>query len=345
MYQNYIKELVELKKILGATLCITKDSTKEISAYGLKNELTNEKAKEDTLYDTASLTKVLTVMPIICRLIDDKTIKFETKLKSILPEFKYDDVTIYDILVHRSGLGPSVDMKDKKQDKETLINEMLKLEKSYKTGTDIVYSDIGYILLGLGLEKVFNKPLDKISKEMIFDPLKMNNTMFNPKNKEKCAPTEYIDQTKTSVYTGVVHDWKARLMDGVAGHAGVFTDASDIGNYIQMVLNKGNFEGKQFISEELIDLWFKNLVHETKANRNRSLCWITGFNKFIINGIDENTISFHGFSGPSISIDRTNNIGIGILSNSVHPIRENKDKLNFYRPLITEEVYKTKILK
>lgn len=345
MYQSYIRKLTSLKEILGCTVCVAQSDYKEVSAYGLKNELNGEVTTRETLYDTASLTKVLTVMPIICRLVDDKTLTFDTKLKSILPEFKYDDVTIYDILTHQSGLGSSVDMRDKKQDKETLINEMLKLDKTYKTGSDVVYSDIGYMLLGLGLEKIFNKSLDKISNEMVFNPLEMYNTMYNPKDKNKCAPTEYIDQSKQDVYMGIVHDWKARMMDGISGHAGVFSDAKDLGNYIQMVLNKGYYDDKKFISEELIDLWFKNLVYESKANRNRSLCWITGFNKFIIDGKDENTISFHGFTGPSISIDRTNDIGIAILSNSVHPIRENKDKLNALRPSITNEIYKVKVLK
>ena len=345
MYKKYIQELTDLKKILGATVCVANKDSRELSAYGLKDELTGEKATLDTLYDTASLTKVLTVMPIVCRLVDDKVLSFDTKLKSILPDFKYDDVTIYDVLVHQSGLGSTVDMRGKTQDKETLIHEMLKLDKKYETGTDAFYSDIAYILLGLGLENALGKSLDKISNELIFKPLNMNNTMYNPEDKEKCAPTEFLPGSQTECYKGVVHDWKGRLMEGVAGHAGIFTDANDMGNYMQMILNKGYFNNKQFISEELMELWFKKLVFESDANRHRSLLGITGYNKFIIDGKDENTVSFDGFAGPSFSIDRTNDIGIAILSNSVHPLRENKDKLNQYRPLITNEIYKSKVLK
>ena len=342
-YRKYLDNLVLNDKILGANICVLYGRGKDLYATGLKMEVPRkEEAIIDTMYDTASLTKVLTVMPIVCKLVDNKEISFDTKLKSILPEFKYDDVTIYDILVHQSGLP--VDMIDKSQDKETLINEMFELDKIYQTGTNVMYSDVGYMLLGIALERIYNSSLDVISKKEIFEPLEMKDTMYNPTDIIRCAPTEYIDKELGTVYQGVVHDWKARIMEGVAGHAGVFSTASDIGNYMKMVLNNGSYNGKQFISEEIIDkYWFKNLVYEEDAKRYRSLCWITGYNKYIINGEDANTISFHGFSGPSISIDRKNDIGICIMSNSVHPVRENKDKLNAVRPMISEEVYKTLI--
>ena len=341
-YRKYLDNLVLNDKILGANICVLHGRGKDLYATGLKMEVPRkEEAAINTMYDTASLTKILTAMPIVCKLVDNKEISFDTKLKSILPEFKYDDVTIYDILVHQSGLP--VDMIDKSQDKETLINEMFELDKIYQTGTNVMYSDVGYMLLGIALERIYNSSLDVISKKEIFEPLEMKDTMYNPTEIKRCAPTEYINKDLNMVYQGVVHDWKARIMEGVAGHAGVFSTASDIGNYMKMVLNNGSYNGKQFISEEIIDKWFNNLVYEPDSDRYRSLCWITGYNKYIINGEDENTISFHGFSGPSISIDRKNDIGICIMSNSIHPVRENKDKLHAERPLITEEVYKTLI--
>ena len=248
-------------------------------------------------------------------------------------------MTIYDILVTQSGIPTSVNMKDKEQSRESMINEMLKLEKVYKTGEKVVYSDIAYILLGIALERLYGQSLDKISNEEVFKPLNMHNTAFNPINISKCAPTEYKDASHKEVFQGVVHDWKGRLMNGVAGHAGVFSTASDIGNFMEMALNQGYYNNKQYISKELIDMWYKTLVYEIDANRYRSLCWIRGNNKFIINEKNDDIISFHGFSGPSISLDRKNNIGICLMSNSVHPVRENKDKLNAARPIITDMIY------
>ena len=339
-HDNYIKELIVNKQIIGLNTCVVYDGLKTTKAFGLKAIFPSEDiAKTSTLYDVASLTKVLTILPIICKLVDNKIINLNTKVKYILPEFKYDDVTIYDILVHQSGLPSSVNMKDKEQSRESMISELFKLDKSYGTGTDVVYSDIAYILLGLAIEKMYGKSLDKISIDEVFKPLDMNKTFYNPSNIESCAPTEYKDATHTDVFQGVVHDWKARIMDGVAGHSGVFSTASDIGNFMKMVLNNGYYNDKKYLSEEIIDMWFKNLVYEREADRYRSLCWIRGNNKFIINEKNANIISFHGFSGPSISLDRQNNIGICLMSNSVHPLRENKDKLNVVRPIITDKIY------
>lgn len=339
-HDSYINNLVVNKEIVGLSMCVLHDGLKTNEVYGLKSIFPEEKiAYKSTLYAVASLTKVLTVLPIICKLIDNKEITFNTKLKSILPEFKYDDVTIYDILVHQSGLSSSVNMKDKEQSRISLMNEILKLDKSYKTGTDVVYSDIAYILLGIALERIYGNSLDKIATEEVFYPLNMYKTMYNPYNPNSCAPTEYKDASQKEVYQGVVHDWKARMMDGVAGHAGVFSIASDIGNFMKMVLNNGYYNNKQYLSEEIIDMWFKTLVYEKKADRYRSLCWIRGHNKFIIDEKNNDIISFHGFSGPSISLDRQNNIGICLMSNGVHPIRENKDKLNAVRPIITDMIY------
>lgn len=337
-HKDYINNLIVNKKIYGLNVCVVYEK-KEIEAYGFKSVVPNvEIATTDTLYDVASLTKVLTVLPIICRLIDNKVIKFSTKIKSILPNFKYNDITILDLLIHQSGLPSSIDMRNIRHDKESFINEIYKLDKSYKTGSDVVYSDIGYILLGIALEKIFdNYSLDTISRHVVFNKLNMYDTMFNPTDINRCAPTEY--KNDNDVYQGEVHDWKGRLMDGVAGHAGVFSTSSDIGNFMQMVLDNGCYNNKQFISEELINMWFQTLTYEKKADRYRSLCWITGYNKFIISPRNTNTISFHGFAGPSISLDRDNHLGICQMSNSVHPIRQNKNKMNKERPIITDLIY------
>ena len=128
-------------------------------------------------------------------------------------------------------------------------------------------------------------------------------------------------------------------MEGISGHAGVFTTANDIGNYMKMALNKGYYNNKQYISEELINIWYKTLEYEKDSNRYRSLCWIKGNNKYVIKQKNDNIISFHGFTGTSISLDRENNIGICLLSNSIHPLRENREKLKALRPTITDKIY------
>lgn len=335
----YIKSLILNDQIVGLTSCILCKDNKIFEAYGYKSIDNNKFTNINTKYDVASLTKVLTTVPIISKLIDNKEITFKTRVKSILPEFKYDDVTIYDMLIHASGLPSTLNMNGKEQSRESIINEIFKLDKVYNTETDVIYSDIGYIILGLLIERIYNIPLDIIVQNEIFRPLNMYNTTYNPKDKESCAPTEYIDSSQTSCYQGIVHDWKARMMNGVAGHAGVFSTAEDIGNYMQMILNDGYYNNRKFISKEILDMWFEVLAYESKSDRYRSLCWIHGFNKYVINAKNNNTISFHGFAGPSISLDRDNNMGICLMSNSVHPLRENRTTLNTVRPIITDMIY------
>ncbi len=339
-HKQYIKNLILNNQIVGLTSCILCKNNIDINAYGYKSIIpSKELTSIDTLYDMASLTKVLTVVPIICKLIDKKEINFNTKVKDILPEFKYNDITIYDMIVHESGLPSTVNMNCKEQSRDSIIKEIFKLDKAYKTGSDVIYSDIGYILLGLLIEKLYGKSFDIIAKNEVFNPLNMNNTTYNPLNKNICAPTEYKDATHTEVYQGIVHDWKSRMMNGVAGHAGVFSTVIDIGNFMQMALNNGYYNNKEFISKELIDMWYEILAYESKSDRYRSLCWIHGYNKYIINARNDDTISFHGFAGPSISLDRENNIGICLMSNSVHPLRENRTMLNTVRPTITDLIY------
>ena len=333
---NKINEEVKNKVIPGMTYAIVKDGEVNIGSCGYKSLVpTIEKVSDDTVYDIASLTKVVVTVPLICKLIDTGKIKFDDKVKKYLPNFKYDDITIYHLLTHTSGLPADLGNKEIVS-KESIVNQMYSKEKEYETGTKVLYSDLGYMFLGELIEKVYNKPLDVVSKEEIFIPLEMHNTGYNPTNKEKCAPTEVTKNR--DIVKGFVHDEKAYSMNGVAGHAGVFSTAQDLSNYVSMILNNGQFNGKQILSKDIIDIWFKPLVYDKKCEWNRSFCFIVGNNDLIIEQGD-NIISFHGFTGPSISIDRNNNLGIVLMTNRIHPTRDNK-KMSKERPKISDEIYK-----
>lgn len=306
-----------------------------IGSVGYKALFSNKEENNiDTLYDVASLTKVVATMPAICRLIESKKLNMDDKVSKYLDRFKYDDITIYDLLTHTSGLPADLNNKDIVS-KEEIVNKIYDLDLINPTGKKVVYSDIGYILLGFIIEKICNKPLEETIKELVFDPLEMNDTCFNPINKDNCAPTEITDSR--GVVRGIVHDEKACSLDGAAGNAGVFSNVKDLMNYVSMILNDGVFNGKQFLNKKTIDLWFKPLVLEVDNNRLRSLCYIVGNNNLVIKA-HENVISFNGFTGPSISIDRNNKVGIILLNNRVHPTRENT-LLIPARSIITSKIY------
>lgn len=333
---NKINEIVKNKVVPGIVYAIIKDGKVNIGSSGYKSLVPNiEKISDDTIYDIASLTKVVVTVPLICKLVDTGKIKFDDKLKTYLPDFKFDDVTIYHLLTHTSGLPADLGSREIVS-KEKIINEIYSKDKEYETGTKVVYSDLGYILLGELIESIYKKPLDVVAKEELFEPIEMYNTSYNSINKERCAPTELTEDR--GIVKGFVHDEKAYSMNGVAGHAGVFSTAKDLSNYLSMILNDGIYNNKRILSKEIIDIWFKTLVYDERCEWHRSFSFIVGNNDIVIEQGD-NVISFNGFTGPSISIDRNNNLGIVLMTNRVHPTRDNK-LISKERPKISDEIYK-----
>ena len=335
LLDNKIIECVQNGVFPGMTYSIVKDNDTLIGGVGFKQTVpSKEELNEDTIYDIASLTKVVVVVTIISKMYAEGKLKLNDKVSKYLDRFKYDDVTILDMLTHSSGLP--ADLNDKTiVSKEELLNKIYNVDKKYETGTAVVYSDLAYILLGELISKVYGKPLDEVAKEEVFEPLKMTSTCYNPTNKEECAPTELTEDR--GLVQGVVHDEKAYSLNGVAGNAGVFTNAKDLSNYLSMIINNGMFEGKQYLPKEVIDLWFEPLIYEEDANRYRSLCWIVGHN-VLVNKESGDIISFTGFTGPSLLVDRNNNLGIALLTNRVHPTRK-VNTIVKERPNITETIY------
>ncbi|MBQ9319039.1 MAG: beta-lactamase family protein [Bacilli bacterium] len=331
-----INDLVADNVIPGMTYAIIKDETVNIGSSGYKSLLPlPTMVKDDTIYDIASLTKVLVIVPLISQLIDNEIVNFNDKVTKYLPRFKYSDITIYQLLTHTSGLPADLSSKEILS-KEEILKQIYSLDKIYEPGSKVVYSDIGYILLGEVIEHIYHQSLDIVVKEELFIPLEMYDTSYNPLDKDRCAPTEVtLDR---GIIQGIVHDEKACSMNGIAGNAGVFSTVHDLSNFVSMVLNNGIYKGKRILSEEIIDLWFQPLIYEKERNRYRSLCFIVGNNDLVIEEGNNDVISFNGFTGPSISIDRDNHLGIILMTNRIHPTRDNR-KISDERPKITNLIY------
>lgn len=276
-----------------------------------------EKNEINTIYDLASITKVLVCVTIILKLVEEEKISLNDNVRKYIPDYKHNDVTIKNLLTHNSGLQSKFyDVHSR----EELINQLLNSKRIYPVGEKVIYSDLNYILLGLIIEKIYNKQLDEIAKKEVFIPLDMKDTSYNPKDIERCAPTEKLN---SGLLRGTVHDWKARMLGGVAGHAGVFSTVEDMTHYIEMILNKGVYNNKQFLNEKSVDMLFKKIVFEKKRNGYRSFCYFIDKNRDIISKKyitkDNSAILFNGYTGPVIVIDRKNKLGIMLLANRVHP--------------------------
>ena len=308
----------------GANVAILLEDEEYLFSVGKKSILPKEELNSiDTIYDIASLTKVLVTTTLIMKLIDMGKLKLDTLVKDIIPEFRNNNnINIFDLLTHTSGLPADIKL-DLSVDKETIRKKIYCCDSVYEKNTKVLYSDIGFILLGFIIEEIVRKPLDIIAKEFIFTPLNMNDTSYLPDSKlfNRCAPTENSPHFH-KILRGEVHDRKAYLMGGVSGHAGVVSDIDDMSKFARMILNRGEYNKKRILSEKSVESLFK--TQTPIGEINRGLGYLTFDIRSPFSTMNSGESIFHtGFTGTSLLIDKGNKISIIVLSNRVHPTREN----------------------
>ena len=258
----------------------------------------------DTIYDLASLTKVVVTAPLVMMAVERGLITPHTRLSDVLIELREDwkgDLRIFDLLTHTSGLPAYVNLSGNPNPRETV----LKLEKDYETGKKVVYSCMGYITLGLVLERIFNKRLNEIAHEMIFEKLNMRSSFFNPSEgfRSRVAPTTTL---------GTVHDPNARALGGVSGNAGLFSSARDLSSFILAYLNG------ELISKASLDYAMRD--HTSSLNEHRGIGWkikwdgSPSFPELLSNG----SIGHTGYTGTMMWYDSKRDLGLILLTNRVH---------------------------
>jgi len=307
-------------------------------------DLKSGKVSLKSIYDLASCTKVVatTTATMIC--FDRGMIKLDDKVAKYFPQFAVhgkENVKIRNLLVHDSGLRPdikSIQVYDSVSDKvNAVMNEIFQDSLIYPTGTKMVYSDLNFILLGKIIEKVTGESLDKFCEEYIFKPLHMKSTMFNPaKNLTfRIAPTEIDNLWRQRLIRGEVHDETSVLLGGVAGHAGLFSDAGDIAKLLQMLLQKGNYNGIQIIKSKTVEFFGK----KQSELSSRALGWDTKSPQGSSAGSLFSDLSYGhtGFTGTSIWTDPVRNLFVIFLTNRVFPTRNNL-KILKVRPLLHDAI-------
>lgn len=315
----------------GANYVLLTENKIYIGSTGNKRLLPKEEKNSlDTIYDMASLTKVIVTTTCIYKLIELGKLRTSTKVQYYLPRFKHPNITVWNLLTHTSGLPEGVSGLFDIKSRDELIDKIYSLDLKYETGVSIKYSDVGFILLGFIIEEIMQQSLDAVARRFIFDPLEMHSSGYNPEDKMRCAPTEdRNDSLYQGILQGTVHDETAYLLGGVAGHAGLFTTAEDVAKFIQMILNDGKYKDKQVLSKELIALMKKPQVFErsplyNKPDLIRGLGWlIGGMNHSCGDLVSDNTIHHTGFTGTNLWIDFDRKLGFCLLSNRVHPTRKN----------------------
>jgi CubicO group peptidase (beta-lactamase class C family) len=258
-----IESAIANHKCPGGVLWLEHDGAVYEKAYGNRSLVPDvEPMTTNTIFDMASLTKVVATTPAIMWLIEHGKIKLDAPVKTYLPEFTGDDkdlVTVRELMTHTSGLPPDIETKSDWHGWDTAIQKACAEKLESPPGTVFRYSDINFELLGEIVQRVSKMPLQDFVQQKIFRPLKMNDTEFLPlqngKELSRIAPTEVVDGKP---WRGIVHDPTARKMGGVAGHAGLFSTASDLARNCRMMLNLGELDGVHIFKQETVKLMTSN---------------------------------------------------------------------------------------
>ncbi|MBV8475568.1 MAG: beta-lactamase family protein, partial [Acidobacteria bacterium] len=248
-----VKEAITAKEIPGAVLLVGHNGRVVYrKAYGHRAlEPRGELMTADTIFDMASLTKVMATTTSVMQLVEQGKIKPNDVVEHYLPEFGQNgkqDVTVRELLTHYSGLAPDLDLTNMWGGKATAYNMAFAGKVENPPGSRFVYSDINFITLGALVERVSGESLDHYAQEHVFAPLSMTRTRFLPPPswRTKIAPTQYDDSGH--MLRGEVHDPTARRMGGIAGHAGLFSTADDTAKFAQALLS-----GKRILSPLAIE--------------------------------------------------------------------------------------------
>jgi serine-type D-Ala-D-Ala carboxypeptidase len=270
-----------------------------------------------TLYDIASLSKVVGTTTAVMILYDEKKIDLDSPVVRYLPTFGgglKDNVTIRELLTHTSGLPAGRDIYRIAHSPIEARAALLATPLEYAPGQKYVYSDLGADVLGLIVEVVAGETLDTFLNRRVFGPLGMGQTFYRPADsvKYRTAPTA-IDPPRGYPIRGEVHDENAWAMGGVAGHAGLFSTASDLAVFAQMMLNGGEYNGVQIVSKPTVELFTK------RAFGHRALGWDTADGSFGSGRyLGPNAYGHTGFTGTSIWIDPDRQMFMILLTNRIH---------------------------
>lgn len=262
---------------------------------------------EDTLFDMASLSKLIGTTCAALKLIEQGKLHLDDTVGMFFEDCRgKEHITVHQLMTHSSGIKPHFPLWLRGIEARDAVHEILREPLGYETGTEVAYTCMGYILLGKMLETLEQEPLDLIVRRLVFDPLGMQNSFYNPPRERLCAATE-------GEICGVVHDENARFLNGVSGNAGVFCTLGDAVTFARMICAHGD----GYLPRELFDMAVHNYTAGCREDR----------------GLGFQLCSFGyghtGFTGTSIYAN--GETYAVLLTNRVHPTRENGKLAPFRR--------------
>jgi CubicO group peptidase (beta-lactamase class C family) len=332
---------------------VNRNGERQILPFGNFTYDDSPEVKEGTIYDTASLTKSIPTGSLALQLIDEGKLKLTDKLIDYIPEFNNSDrenVLVKHLLTYTLdgyGFASTVSMIYGKSMQDItavdLQNLLLTHDFEKHPGTVFKYTNIPAALLGLVVEKISNDTLDSLADEHFFKPLNMTRSTFYPEKftLDEVVPTE-SDEWRGLV-RGIVHDESAYISkkDGkIVGHAGLFSTAPDILNFLEMLLHKGTFQGQKYFSKNMVEQMGTNQIAE--LNNFTGLGWELNQPRYMGDYCTLHTFGKTGFTGTLCVCDVEKGVAYVILSNRIYPKRPaDSAAINVFRKTIGEIILKS----
>lgn len=311
----------------GASLAVGRHGRiVHMKGYGrLDTAQTSPRVDENSVYDMASLTKVIATTTAAMILEEQGMLDLDRTVSSYLPEFNASDktaITVRMLITHKGGLEAFAALYKEFKGREQYLQQINLRPLKSAPGTKTVYSDWDLILMQLVIEKITGTTLDRFLAERVFSPLAMASTMFNPDSTAflaRIAPTE-IDSARGGLVRGSVHDENAWALGGVSGHAGLFSTARDLAVFAQTMLNGGEYNGVRIVKAATVARWTSPQARES----SRALGWDTPSGSSSAGRFfSPRSFGHTGFTGTSIWIDPERGLFVILLTNRVNPRRDN----------------------
>ena len=323
-----LQKEIDQRHIPGAVLQINhkgKTVVEEALGWRIDFEDDREPMQLNTVFDVASLTKVVATLPATLKLMDEGELTLSDTVAHFIPEFaksNKSEITIQNLLTHTSGLTSHRRFYKENLKKNEIYKEIYKETLHYPTDSKVVYSDLGLILLSRIIEIITEMSFEEFVDREIFKPLEMTETSYLPRfSNERYAATEFSEKLNT-YKIGTVHDENTDALGGISGHAGLFSTVSDLNKFALMIENDGVLNGKRILSKHATQLSKKNFT--VSLNEARGLGWQMKGQNFASCGDYFSGASYGhtGFSGTSIWFDPEIDLNVILLTNRVHYGRE-----------------------
>ncbi|HEX9107847.1 MAG TPA: serine hydrolase [Longimicrobiales bacterium] len=307
---------------------------------------------EGTLWDLASLTKVVATTTSAMILQEQGRLDIDRPVSAYLPEFNAPDkagITVRMLLEHRGGLEAGANLARSYRGREQFLQQINARPLAYTPGDSSIYSDWDFVLMGLIVESLSGEPLDRFAREHVFAPLGMKDTDYQPlapgtaplppdtnctalmsqatpARLARIAPTEWDRETRPGHLWGIVHDNNACALGGVSGHAGLFSSGHDLAVFAQMLLNEGEYNGVRILKPQTVATW----TSRQRPGSSRALGWDTpSGNSSAGHFFGPRAFGHTGYTGTSIWIDPERGLFVVLLTNRVNPTSQN----NRHEPL------------